>query len=156
MTSYLQDLQFDVILPRVKGMSNKQILLHLTQAAAKHLNISQETLLDAILTKEHTRSSAIGDGIAMPNIKVKGLQRPFALLATLNQQIDFDATDEIPVNLVAMILSPEKDGPKHLRRLARVSRLFKNTDLHQKLCEANDADIIQSLLTDPEGWLLAA
>lgn len=153
---YEKDLQFDLILPRVKGMSKKQILIQLSKAAAKHLNRSETSLLDALLTKEHARSSGIGDGTAMPNIKIKGLLRPFALLATLNQSIDFEANDEVPVDLVAVIISPESEGPKHLRRLSRVSRLLKNDDLHQKLCEADDADIIQSLLIDPEGWLLAA
>ncbi len=153
---YEKDLQFDVILPRVKGMGKKQILTTLAKAAATYLKTSEKALVDALLTKEHTRSSGLGDGVAMPNLKVKGLQKPFALLATLNQSIDFETNDELPVDLVAIIISPEREGPKHLRRLSRVSRLLKNEDIHQKLCEADDADIIQSLLVDPEGWLLAA
>jgi PTS system nitrogen regulatory IIA component len=79
------------------------------------------------------------------------------MLATLAREIDdFKSADDQPVNLVAFILSPETDGPLHLRRLSRTSRMLKNETLRKRLQEAKDELAIRSLLIDPEGWVLAA
>jgi PTS system nitrogen regulatory IIA component len=54
------------------------------------------------------------------------------------------------------LLSPERDGPLHLRRLSSLSRLFKCDALVTKIKDAKDETTIRSLLIDPQGWMLAA
>lgn len=156
MSNYGHDLEFEVILPGLKGTTYSQILKALSAEAAKILNVSAPALYDLLMDKEKHAGSGIGGGVAIPHIQVRGPKKGMAILATLNSQIDFNAIDEEPVDLVCLVISPERDGPIHLRRLARVSRLLKCENLRRKLVEADDVETIRSLLIDPEGWLMAA
>lgn len=156
MNNYSHDLAFEIIIPGLKGTSYLQVLKVLSQEAADVLNVSSKALYELLIKKEAASSSGIGGGVAIPHIQVQGPSKGMAILATLNTQVDFNAIDEEPVDLVCLVISPERDGPIHLRRLARVSRLLKCEDLHRKLVEAKDAESIRALLIDPEGWLMAA
>jgi len=156
MNDYARDLHFDVILPRLKIVNYKQVLLACAKEAEKHLGISSQTLFELLIEKEKQAGSGIGNNVAIPHIQVRGPQRVFTLLATLEQPIDFNSIDNEPVDIIGFVLSPESDGPYHLRRLSRVSRLLKCPELRQKLHEAPDEMTMHALLMDPDGWLLAA
>lgn len=157
MFEYAKDIEFDSILPRLKFVSAKQVITELAETAAKECKLDPAKLYEALITKEHESGSGIGDGVAVANLQVRGLKKPFLVLATLAREIDdFNSSDNQPVNLAALILSPESDGPLHLRRLSRVSRVLKNEILHKRLVEAQDELAIRSLMIDPEGWMLAA
>jgi PTS system nitrogen regulatory IIA component len=156
MFAYGKDLSFDLVLPQLKFVSLKQILMEFSTQTAKALNISDRLLYEKLLEQEQKTSSAIGGGVAIVQLKIIGPARPFLILSTLAREIDCGAVDEAPVNIVAFLLSPEKDGPLHLRRLSRVSRMLGNDHLKKRLIEARDESSIRALLIDPDGWLLAA
>lgn len=156
MNAYSQDLHFDVVLPRLKLVSYKQVLMAFAKQAEKQLGVSATRLFDLLMEKETEASSGIGDGVAIPQLQVRGPQQSFTVLATLERPLDFNAVDNQPVDVVCLVLSPENDGPCHLRRLSRISRLLKNETLHSKLRDAGDEQAMRALLIDPEGWLMAA
>ncbi|MCB9983764.1 MAG: PTS sugar transporter subunit IIA [Rhodospirillales bacterium] len=156
MNDYAKDLHFDIILPRLKMVSYKQVLMTCAKEAQKHCGISAQSLYEILLNKENEASSGIGENIAIPHLQILGPQRPFTLLATLEHPIDFNALDNQPVDLVGFVLSPQADGPCHLRRLSRISRLLKCPELRQKLHETPDEIAMHALLVNPNGWLLAA
>ncbi len=156
MNNYSHDLEFEIIIPELKGTTRTQILKSLSRHASEALNVSASGLYDLLLKKEQASSSGIGGGVAIPHIQVQGPRKGMAIMATLNSQVDFDAVDGETVDLVCLVISPERDGPIHLRRLARISRLLRCDDLHKKLIEAKDIEAIRALLIDPEGWLMAA
>ena len=156
MTSYFKDIQFDLIVPGVKPISHGQALLTLAQNAADYLSISEKTLHDQITGKEAIGNSSIGNGVAIPHFKMQRIQTPFTMLMTLENEVAHETPDGQPIDLYCLLISPQNDGPVHLRRLSRLSRLLKNETLHKRIRETQDRDIIQSLLMDPEGWLIAA
>ena len=156
MSDYTQDLRFNLIVPQTSVTSPKQAYMALTQAVSQHINIAEFDLFERLIDRDALTSCTIGDGIAMPHLKIRGLKTPFVALMTLNKKLDFKAIDEIPVDMICLVMSPEREGPLHLRRLSRISRVLKNNDLHKKLCEAKDEDVMRSILMNPEGWLLAA
>lgn len=156
MSTYSRDIQFDLIVPGTKVVSHKQALLTMAQNAADFLNISEKTLHKRITDKESISGSTIGDGIAIPHFKMRRLNTPFTMLMTLENEINHETPDGAPVDIYCLLISPQKDGPIHLRRLSRLSRLLKNETLHRRIRETQDRDVIRSLLMDPEGWLMAA
>lgn len=156
MNAYSRDLQFDVVLPRLKVVSYKQVLLEFSRRAEKHLGISARALFDLLQEKENEATSGVGEGVAIPTLQVRGPQQAFTMLVTLERPVECNAVDNQPVDVVCLVLSPENEGPFHLRRLSRVSRLLKNETLHSKLRDAHDVEAMRALLIDPEGWLLAA
>ncbi|MFK7838880.1 MAG: PTS sugar transporter subunit IIA [Bdellovibrionales bacterium] len=151
-----KDTQFNLIVPNAKIKTHNDALLMCAEKAAEHLNISQERVLKRINEREDMNNSAIGNGVAIPNVKMRRVQKPFTMLMTLDQDITYDTPDNTPLNMYAFLISPTSDGPIHLRRLSRLSRLLLQDSLRQRIRETKDEEIIQSLLMDPEGWLIAA
>jgi len=155
MSSYIKDIQFDLILPQVKVVSHRQALLTMAQEAADYLSISEKRIFSRLSDKEDLGSSAVGDGVAIPHLKMRRARIAFSMLMTLETPVKDDRGGEA-IDIYSLIISPAEDGPLHLRRLSRISRLLKNETLHKRLRETYDRDVMQALFVDPEGWLLAA
>ena len=156
MADFVQDIQFDLIVPGQKALTHKTALLNLAQQTADFLNISEKIVFKRLMDKEEIASSAIGNGIALPHLKMRRVRVPFTMMMTLDNDINCETPDGQPINMYCLLISPAEDGPINLRRLSRISRLLKNENLRHRLRETNDRDVMQSLLMDPEGWLLAA
>ncbi len=156
MSEMLQDIQIDLFLPDLKASTQKKVLHILARYVASQAALSEADLLARLEEKDKTSTFAIGDGLALPNLQLKSLSRPFKALCTLKKPVDFQAADKRGVDVICLVLSPLQDGPLHLRRLARMSRLLKNTDLRRNLRDAPDAKTMKSLLSAPQAIILAA
>jgi len=156
MTGISQDIQVDLILSDVSALNRNQAFEVLAKEIALRLDLPTDELLDALHAKEKISPSGIGDGVAIPHVKLKALPNRFAALAILNDTVDFAAADNKPVDLICLLASPEHEGPQHLRRLARMSRLLQNPELCKRIREAPNARSVKSLLAMSQEWLMAA
>ncbi|GJL85596.1 MAG: nitrogen regulatory protein [Micavibrio sp.] len=157
MRNFVKDIRIDLIIPNMKVNNRRQALEALTEKAAPVCSISKPELLDHLISREETANSGIGDGVAIPHIKFRQLDKPFIALARLDEAVAFDSIDGEPVSLICMVLSPEQEGPLYLQRLSRISRLLRRKELRQQLLNAKDAKAmctaVESALTD---WAVAA
>ena len=93
-------------------------------------------VLDAVLEREATRTTGIGNGLAIPHGKCTGTDHLVMAIGRPSQPIDFQAIDGRPVNLIWLLTSPpDKTGP-HIHALARISRLMTIDRFRQSLNEA--------------------
>ena len=92
-------------------------------------------------------STGVGGGIAIPHGKLDALDRIVGMFARLAEPIDFDAVDDQPVDLIFLLLAPEGAGADHLKALSRVSRLFRDPRVCERLREADDAGALYEILT---------
>ena len=69
------------------------------------------------------------------------------MIAKLDAPIDFDAIDDKPVDLIFVLLAPESAGADHLKALARVSRLLRDSAVCEDLRAALDANALYTILT---------
>jgi nitrogen PTS system EIIA component len=90
-------------------------------------------------------STGFGNGIAIPHGKVEGLNHIVALCARLTQPIDFQAIDDLPVDLIFCLLSPPDAGADHLKALAQVSRWLRDAAFVAKLRGAGSNDAAYAL-----------
>ena len=74
----------------------------------------------------------------------------FGFFARLATPIDFQAVDNLPVDLVFLLLSPPDAGADHLKALAGVSRTLRDRNTVAKLRGARSKDAIYALLTGTE------
>ena len=75
----------------------------------------------------------------------------FGYFARLAQPVDFQAIDDLPVDLVFLLLSPPDAGADHLKALARVSRVFRDrADRRQAARRALEATRSFALLAGVE------
>ena len=113
--------------------SKKQILEELSKLAEKELNISSRDVLENLIKREKLGSTAVGNGIAIPHATDVSIQKPKGFIAILSSGLDFNATDDLPVDIIFLLLAPSNNGSQHLQALASVSRLLRNNDLISKL-----------------------
>src|SRR3546814_18403384 len=61
--------------------------------------------------------------------------------------VDYGAMDDLPVDIVVLLLSPRNAGTEHLKALAQVSRALRDRDFLAKLRGAGSQDAIYALIT---------
>jgi PTS system nitrogen regulatory IIA component len=127
--------------------SKLRVLQLLSKRASETLGLSEHDVLEPLHAREKLGSTGVGEGVAIPHTKVAGLTRPFGMLARLNRPIDFEAVDEIPVDLVFMLLIPAAGGKDHLNLLAAVARQLRTPDVMLKLRQAVSARELYAAMT---------
>lgn len=152
----INELRFDSIMPDLKVTSQKQVFQNLAAHVEKLIGTPQSKLTIELDKAEQSQSSAIGNGVAILHAKLPRLTKPFVVFTRAINPIDFDAADNLPVDLICMVLSPTHDDPVHLRHLATVSRFFSNQNFCESLRHAEDSDNIKSVINDMNKQRLAA
>jgi PTS system nitrogen regulatory IIA component len=134
------------------GAANKKALFQqLAAAAARQTGLTSKAIAAALAARERIGSTGFGGGTAIPHAKVEGLEQVYGYFARLNAPIDFQSVDELPVDIVFLILSPPDAGADHLKALAGVSRTLRDRALVDKLRGARSRDALFALLTGAEG-----
>jgi PTS system nitrogen regulatory IIA component len=143
----------DLLIPRgviaqLRVGNKKQALQEIARRGATLTGLPERRIYDVLTERERRESTGIGRGIAVPHGKLAELSRLYGLFARLERSIPFEAIDDQPVDLVFVLLAPEVSGAEHLRALARVSRLLRDSAICQKLRGTDNADALYALLTD--------
>ena len=93
-------------------------------------------VLDAVLEREATRTTGIGNGLAIPHGKCQGTRDLVMAIGRAGTPIDFQAIDGRPVTIIWMLASPpDRTGP-HIHALARISRLMTIDKFRASLLQA--------------------
>lgn len=145
----------DLILPEsvianLRVTSKKQALQELAKKAAEITGQPERALFEVLMERERLGTTGVGHGIGIPHGKLPELDRLYGLFARLETPIDFDAIDDHPVDLIFVLLAPETAGADHLKALARVSRLFRDRAVCDKLRGTDSAEAIYALLTQSQ------
>lgn len=101
------------------------------------LDGDHDRVLETLLERERLGSTGIKDGLAIPHGKLEGLDQLVACLGLHPTGLDFGAIDHQPSRVFIVLLAPQAAGGKHLKALARISRLFSDPSLPKRLlaCE---------------------
>lgn len=143
-------LKPEAVISGLKASSKKQVLQELARHATQITGVPDKKILETLLERERLGSTGVGNGIGIPHGRLADFKRLYGLFARLDKPIDFDAIDEQPVDLVFLLLAPEGAGADHLKALARVSRLLRDTRTCEKLRGAESADGLYMLLIQSE------
>ena len=136
------------VIPALRATSKKQALQELAGRAARVTGLPERAIFDTLLERERLGTTGVGHGIAIPHGKLAGLDRLYGLFARLEQPVDFDAIDDVPVDLIFVLLAPESAGADHLKALARVSRLLRDKAMCEKLRGTDNPDALYAMLTE--------
>ncbi len=146
----------DAIVPCAKVASKRQLLQLLAEKAAALVGMDQTLIFETLLNREQLGSTGLGNGIAIPHGKIRGLPGVTAVFARLEHPIDFDAVDDQPVDLVMMLLAPEGSGADHLKALSRVARLMRADGVVDRLRATKDQAKMRDILVTPLETINAA
>jgi len=137
------------VLPNLKAQSKKQLLQELAHAASAITGVDHRLIFETLLQREKLGSTGLGQGIAIPHGKIKTLARVHGLFARLAAPVDFDSIDGQPVDPVFLLLAPEHAGADHLKALAKISRLLRDSEFVAKLRGTDTAEGLYAILTEP-------
>jgi len=131
------------------AVPNKKALFQQLAAVAGELVAADPRLIVARLTeRERLGSTGFGGGVAIPHGKVEGIDHVVGVFARLAAPIDFQAIDDMPVDLVFLLLSPPDAGVEHLKALSRVSRRLRDAAFVAKLRGAASRDALYALFVE--------
>lgn len=120
----------------------------LTLGDLKSSNVACRDIVAAAMERERLGSTGVGTGVALPHARIDGIDKVHAVFARLETPLDYDAIDERPVDLVALLIAPSDAGGAHLRALAKVSRALRRSEMRQRLRAAPNAESIYTILTE--------
>ena len=134
-------LSDDAFLINFDGTSKKQVLEELSKLAEIKLGINFRILVENLTKREKLGSTAVGNGIAIPHTNVFNIDKPHVFVSTLVNGLDFNSTDDIPVDIIFLLVAPNDQGSEHLQALALISRLLRNKELTTKLrgCKSSES-----------------
>ncbi len=127
----------------------RRLLKEVSHRAAAMLDLDEQTILEALNKRESLGSTGIGQGVAIPHARLAELKQPFGLFALMRPPIQFDAVDDLPVDLVFLLLLPETLADAQLKPLACVARRLRDPAVAAKLRGARGASSLYAILIGP-------
>jgi nitrogen PTS system EIIA component len=127
--------------------TDKQAVFELAgELLESHSGVRRAQIVSSLAARERSGSTALGHGIAIPHGRVKGLRSATGAFIRTRHPIPFDAPDDAPVQLIFVLLVPEKSTELHLEILSELAQLFSDRSLRRELCSAPDVLTAQRLI----------
>jgi len=112
-----------------------------------HNGLERAAVFDSLFAREKLGSTGLGEGVAVPHGRVKGINQSVAAFVRLANPVPFDAPDAKPVNLMLFLMAPENAAQQHLDILAELAELFSDDALRARLQVESDPLVVHKLLT---------
>ena len=123
------------------------------ELAAKHINLCVPHLdtgdvYRGLIEREKLGSTAVGDGIAIPHCRLEGCDSITGSLFVLEEPIDFLAHDDVPVNIMFVLLVPASETTEHLATLGMLAERFQIEEYRKDLIAAkNNSELYEHALS---------
>jgi len=153
---FIEQDNFDLVIPSMVAANQKQVLRLIASEVSKIVGIQERIFGDRLIEKEKQSVSAMGNGIAVPHLQMSGLTKQVSIFVRLKSPVDFKAPDNMPVDLICLLLTPERDGAAYLRTLARLSRILRDSQFCHRLRSAEDEKAIRALFDGTAARTMAA
>ncbi len=145
-------LRESCVIADLKGKTKKEIFVELVKTL-RDANLVEdvEEAVNVVLERERLGSTGIGDGVAIPHGKMKGLRNILCAFGKSKEGVDFDAVDSKPVRIFLLLLAPEDSASLHLKTLSRVSKLLRDPSFRKRLTELPSSHDIYNAIIDEDG-----
>jgi len=144
-------LDKDSIFLNKEADTKEQLLEDMIQSLGNRVSEEElENIRTAVFEREAIMSTGVGKGLAIPHGKVKNLARTLASFAILHNPIDYKAIDDVPVNMVFLMVAPEAQNSVHIKLLSRISRMLNNQDFRDRLGQTSDKDEVVEVFQEEE------
>jgi len=109
--------------------------------------IARSQVFDSLFARERLGSTGLGQGVAIPHGRIKGLRECVGAFVRLQTPVPFDAPDGKPVTLVFVLLVPEQATEQHLQILSELAQLFSDRELRERLASEPDSVLLHQHIT---------
>jgi PTS system nitrogen regulatory IIA component len=126
--------------------SKKRLFERAGQMFETSHGVAAAQVFESLFSREKLGSTALGYGIAIPHGRIKGLKDTACAFMRLAQPVDFDAPDNLPVDLLFILLAPAAATDLHLQILGELAQMFSEKEMREKLRHAADSQELHRLL----------
>jgi PTS system nitrogen regulatory IIA component len=142
-------LKNNFITVELKASDKLGVLEELSEIfASNNDDVDAETMVRVLLEREKLGSTGIGDGIAIPHGKIGGIENIYIGFGRSKKGVEFDALDGKPVHLLFVLVAPESASGKHLKALAKISRMLMDQRFRSDLMSAATVDDLYKTITE--------
>ena len=110
--------------------------------------VARSLVFDSLFARERLGSTGLGQGVAIPHGRIKGLKEAVGAFVRLGEPIPFDAPDGKPVTLVFVLLVPEHATERHLQILSELAQMFSDRELRERLSGDTTAGLLHQHITE--------
>ena len=111
-------------------------------------NIARSQVFDSLFAREKLGSTGLGQGVAIPHGRIKGIKEAIGALVRMREPIPFDAPDGEPVGLIFVLLVPERATDLHLQILSELAQMFSDPAFRERLAGAATAEDAHRLISE--------
>jgi len=110
-------------------------------------HIARSQVFDSLFAREKLGSTGLGQGVAIPHGRIKGLKEARGALVRMKQPVPFDAPDGQAVGLIFVLLVPDRATDIHLQILSELAQMFSDKAFRERLLTAPSAPELHQLIT---------
>lgn len=141
---------------RVKGSTRDEVLDEIVANMVKAQILAEDLAgpaLKALREREQVASTGVGMSVAIPHVKLDGVETAACSLSVIDGEVDWSAVDGAPVSIVFMVLRPETAGElhdpeKHLEMMRGIARLARDSDFRSFVLRAKTKTELVGLLRE--------
>tara|TARA_B100000575_G_C23076016_1_gene619803 strand:- start:306 stop:755 length:450 start_codon:yes stop_codon:yes gene_type:complete len=142
----------DILLPercycKVPWRSKRRVLTNISDLISDQFEgLEPEPIYDSLMDREQLGSTGLGNGIAIPHCRVANCAEIIGSLITLEEPAEYDAIDGKPVDILFVLIVPERESDEHITALAKLAELLSDQDLcftlRQTVCNEDLYNIV--------------
>ena len=110
--------------------------------------IARSQVFDSLFAREKLGSTGLGQGIAIPHGRIKSLKEAVGAFVRMKQPIPFDAPDGQPVNLIFVLLVPDRATDLHLQILSELAQMFSDKQFRERLLASTTPAAVHQLISE--------
>ena len=148
MSQITQLLATENIVLDLDAGSKKRVFEKVGLLFENNAGIARSSVFDSLFAREKLGSTGLGQGIAIPHGRIKGLKEAKGAFVRLATPVPFDSPDGKPVSLLFILLVPEQATEQHLQILSELAERFSDRNSREALCSADSADAIRKIFAN--------
>jgi PTS system nitrogen regulatory IIA component len=117
----------------LEASSKKRVFEQAGLLFENNQGIGRSTVFDSLFAREKLGSTGLGQGVAIPHGRIKGLKDAVGAFLRLAAPVQFDAPDGKPVQLLFVLLVPEQANEQHLQILSELAQMFSDRAFREQL-----------------------
>lgn len=138
-------LTVDQVLLGLEASSKKRVFEQAGMMFETRLGLARSVIFDSLFAREKLGSTGLGQGVAIPHGRIKGLKHAAGAFIRLQTPVPFDSPDGRPVEILFVLLVPEQATEQHLQILSELAQLFSDRAFREKLQTETDPAAIVAL-----------
>jgi PTS system nitrogen regulatory IIA component len=136
------------VLLDLHATSKKRVFEQAALLFENTLGIARAGIFDSLFARERLGSTGLGQGVAIPHGRIKGLKEAVAAFVRLDEPVPFDAPDGRPVQMLVFLLVPEQATQQHLDVLSELAQMLSDKPFRESLLTVTDPAAVHAMLAN--------